>query len=299
MLWSIVIATWNRSRLLTRTLDSLLRMRCPEETDWELWVVDNASTDDTPDLAQRFQEQFQGRLHYLHESTQGKSHALNHALKRVRGQWVLFLDDDVLVNPGLLEGYIRGLRDHPEALCLAGAIDPWVEGPLSNRQKWLLQEYPVQFSVLQVTQDRKMIGSDTGWGANMAVRRSSIPAEGFSIDQGMFAGRRIAGEDVNMLLTVLKSGGEGWLLADATVQHYMPRNRVSLRAMAQGQIGMGRQWRLERGTPEPGRWGVAWWAWRELIRRYALAAAAWRPWLTRKYCDRILAANQYRGYLLD
>lgn len=297
MKWNIIIATWNRSTLLGRTLESLASLRTPPGVEWDVTVADNHSTDDTAAVVERAQSRFDGRLRYLYEARQGKSHALNAALADTRGDWLLFLDDDVLVESDLIETYTAGAQGHENAGCLAGGILPDLEKPPSPRQRWLLREYPQLCGHLVVETDRPMTENDTGWGANMAIRRSAMPEGGFALDRGMFAGRRVAGEDIQIQLDILRAGHEGWLLRGADARHHTPLDRISLAALGEMQLGIGRHWRIERGAPTPGRWGKPWWAYRALAGRWLTVRLAWRPWLTRTYCDRVLAYYQYLGYV--
>jgi len=296
MLLTVAIATWNRCALLSQTLAALARVRLPADMTWQVLVCDNHSTDATRQAVEAAPQALGAT--YLFEPRQGKSHALILILGQARGDWVLFLDDDVLVEPDLLEAYAAGWRRHPAATCLGGPILPWLPRPLPARRAWLVREYPGIFGVLEVAQDTAMNPPGvSAWGANMMFRRDALPAGGFDPQRGVMAGVRVGGEDVALVTDVLARGGEGWLLPQALVRHYLPCQRASGRAFCQWQVGFGRTWRLTRGAPAPGRWGVPWWAWREMIRRKFRVLACWRPKPTRTYYDALAAACQYWGYL--
>ncbi len=293
---TIGIATWNRAALLSRTLESLARVRLPPGLTREVVVCDNNSSDDTPAILSAAASQFPGVLRPLFEPNQGKSHALNQILGQATGQWVLLIDDDVLVDSDWIEGYARGIAHYPDAVCLGGAIEPDVAGPCSRRRRFLLQTYPGAFGVLAVPQDRPMHSPDTAWGANMALRRDCIPAQGFPTDRGLFGNHRIAGEDMRMMQIMLERG-PGWLLAGVPVRHYLPAASISVARFRSGQMAVGRSWRGYREAPKPGRWGVAWWAWRHLAGRGLKALTRWRPWPTRPYFDALADACQWWGFL--
>src|SRR4051794_22196645 len=95
MLISILLCTCNRSASLRRTLESLGKVRVPG-ANAELVVVDNGSTDDTADAVRNAGLKNMD-VRYLLEPGRGKARALNTGLDHVRGDIILFTDDDVLV----------------------------------------------------------------------------------------------------------------------------------------------------------------------------------------------------------
>jgi hypothetical protein len=100
-----------------------------------------------------------------------------------------------------------------------------------------------------------------------------------------------------MALHILSAGHEGWMIADAKVLHHTPPGDLGARRLFRWQTGLGKSWARERGRPKPGRFGVAWWAWREMARRTARMMLRWRPWPSRSYYDAMVEVAQYWGYL--
>jgi len=97
---SVIIPTFNRAPLLPRAIDSI---RAQTFTDWEIILVDDGSTDDTAQLAQRYAGQLGDRFQYIHQSNAGSSAARNRGLDAARGQFVAFLDSDDEFLPQKLE----------------------------------------------------------------------------------------------------------------------------------------------------------------------------------------------------
>ena len=96
---SVIVCTFNRHKSLARTLDSLVASTLPASVEWEVIVVDNNSTDATPDLVRRYADAHPSRVRYVFEATQGKSYSLNKAVRGARGAILAFADDDVVVEP--------------------------------------------------------------------------------------------------------------------------------------------------------------------------------------------------------
>jgi glycosyltransferase involved in cell wall biosynthesis len=86
---SIVMPSFNRATTLPRAIDSVLRQT---ETDWELIIVDDGSTDDTQDVLDSIRDPRVIRTR--HTGNRGVTAALNTGLDLVRGEWFTFLGSD-------------------------------------------------------------------------------------------------------------------------------------------------------------------------------------------------------------
>ncbi len=93
---SVVITTYNRCRLVGRAIQSALDQAWPE---LEVLVVDDASTDGTPDL---MRSSYPHVRYVRQNSNRGVSAARNRGLREASQPWVVFLDDDDTLLPGAL-----------------------------------------------------------------------------------------------------------------------------------------------------------------------------------------------------
>lgn len=125
---SVVIPTRNRRGLLSETVASVQEQ---SDDDWELIVVDEASTDDTPDYLGALRDR---RIRSTrHAEVRGASAARNTGLALARGELVMFLDDDDLLRADAIAVLRRALRDHPDALAASGACRLFREDGDSSR----------------------------------------------------------------------------------------------------------------------------------------------------------------------
>ncbi len=106
---SVVIPTYNRGRVVTEAVDSVLSQ---EYGDFELIVVDDGSTDDTRELLGRYG----GRLTLLSQENRGVSAARNTGIRASRGELIAFLDSDDTWLPGKLTDQVAFFDENPEAL---------------------------------------------------------------------------------------------------------------------------------------------------------------------------------------
>jgi glycosyltransferase involved in cell wall biosynthesis len=111
MLITVVIATRNRRALLSEAISTVLEQTLQ---DWELLVVDDASTDGTLDYLAGLQDP---RIRVLQQGKHSeRSAARNRGLSEARGEFILFLDDDDLLRPTALANLSQALRSDPGAV---------------------------------------------------------------------------------------------------------------------------------------------------------------------------------------
>jgi len=86
---SVVLTTFNRSKLLPRAIDSVLR---GTYSNFELLVMDDASTDGTPEVMTRYRD---ARIRYMRMAENGGVLRLrNRGFDAARGEYIMILDDD-------------------------------------------------------------------------------------------------------------------------------------------------------------------------------------------------------------
>lgn len=106
---SIITATYNSAATIADTMESVLAQTYK---DIEFWIVDGASTDGTMDIVKRYEERFQGRLHYLSEPDRGIYDAMNKGISRCTGDIVGILNsDDYFTDSRVLEDIAKALAD--------------------------------------------------------------------------------------------------------------------------------------------------------------------------------------------
>jgi GT2 family glycosyltransferase len=113
---AVLIPAWNEAAVLGASIDRLMAAEYPPES-LRVYVVDDASTDDTPAVVKGKEARYPGRVVHLRRERggQGKAHTLNHGLAVILGDdWMealLITDADVIFEPPALRTMTRHLAD--------------------------------------------------------------------------------------------------------------------------------------------------------------------------------------------
>ena len=108
---SIIIPCYNGAAYLEEALLSALAQSYPEV---EVLVVDDGSTDTSPEIAQRFP------VRYIRQPNRGLSGARNRGIQECNGAYLVFLDADDRLKPRAIESGFRALERHPDCALVVG-----------------------------------------------------------------------------------------------------------------------------------------------------------------------------------
>lgn len=114
MLFSIIIPVYNNASYLCDAVDSVLQQ---SYTEFELFLVDDESTDDSSVICQRYADEY-NNVKYIRIDHSGPGAARNAGLQAARGDYILFMDaDDYWLDFGLLEKIRRQIDSlHPDVI---------------------------------------------------------------------------------------------------------------------------------------------------------------------------------------
>ena len=249
---TVIICTRNRAEQLRRTLESAAAMESPGHATWELLVVDNGSTDHTPQVV----ESFSGRLpvRCVSEPTAGLSNARNRGIAEAGGEYICWTDDDVLVDPHWLAAYAEAFARHPEAAYFGGPIDLLLEG---SRPAWFNDNRALLGAILAERQlgdapIRFDLDADViPYGANYAVRTREQRAHTYDPRLGVSPTQRRLGEETTVIAAIDDAGGTGWWVPGARVLHIIPAERQTLEYFGQYRRAAGETaaYLAEHGPP--------------------------------------------------
>ena len=105
---SVLIDTYNHDRFIEDAVSSVLAQKFPA-SDREILVVDDGSTDRTPQLLEKFASQ----IKILRKPNGGQASAFNHGIPHCRGEIIAFLDGDDWWAPEKLSAVVDAFSSHP------------------------------------------------------------------------------------------------------------------------------------------------------------------------------------------
>lgn len=115
---SVVIPAYNYARTLPRAVESVLAQL--GEGSAELLVIDDGSTDATPQVLESLQGQHPGRFRALRKANGGLSSVRNRGIVEAVGQYLIFLDADDEMAPGALAALSQHIDTHPDSRLIIG-----------------------------------------------------------------------------------------------------------------------------------------------------------------------------------
>jgi len=179
---SIIIPTYNRSRLLSLCLAALAQQTEPAD-HFEVIVVVDGSTDDTREMLSRLETPH--RLRVCAQANRGPGAARNAGLAKAAGDYCLFLDDDIVAGPELVRAHLRLQRERPGVV----GLGPVATTPIKTAHGFV--RYCAQGWTRHYLQNNRPTFLDC-WGANVCAPRKALEAV------GGFANDLRYGEDIEL-----------------------------------------------------------------------------------------------------
>ena len=106
---SVIVPVYNSEQELRDCLDSLVEQT---EKDIEIIVIDDGSTDNSPDIEAEYQKKYPNVKVYRNERNLGQSETRNRGIELAEGDYIAFLDSDDYVNPGMYEELYQAAVDN-------------------------------------------------------------------------------------------------------------------------------------------------------------------------------------------
>jgi len=219
---TVLLATRNRAQILRDVLDAYCKLEKPP-AGWKLLVVDNGSSDHTPEVVALFRDRLP--LHLVSEPMLGKNHALNTGLGLIEGDLVVFTDDDTFPHADWLIQMQEAANSHLEYSIFGGAVAARWEVSPPGWIEWV-DRGPV-FTLTDPSQKEGPIAPYLVFGPNMAIR-ASIFQSGMRFDPsiGPRGSDYPMGSETELLLRLSSQGQYAWYVAGAVVEHLIREEQL-------------------------------------------------------------------------
>jgi len=187
---SIIIPAYNEEKVIASTIESTLEINYPNK---DIIVVDDGSTDNTLQIAKRYQDR---GVKVLHKTNGGKATALNLALTFTKGDIIAILDADTLASRNSLTEIVKVFENEKDIAAVAGNIK------VRNKTNWITWcqalEYVAGIQIARRAFD--LFGAITIVPGALGCFRKSV-----LIDTGGYDKETIV-EDFDTTVKILKSG---------------------------------------------------------------------------------------------
>lgn len=220
---SVIIPTFNRPEHVSEALDSLLSQETPPD---EVLVVDDSTDDKVAELVRVRSQKFLGRgvslKHMRNPKERGASAARNAGFEHTASEIVMFMDDDVLLEPGYLSGILAAYEARPDAAGVQGHMYRYGEGlDVHGVYNALRRAFSLTYASergcevlrsFKATYPVRVEGVEAcGWlsGTNQTYRRSALGSLRF--DERLK--RYSLGEDLDLSYNVARQGRGGLYIA--------------------------------------------------------------------------------------
>ncbi|MEM9806056.1 MAG: hormogonium polysaccharide biosynthesis glycosyltransferase HpsE [Cyanobacteria bacterium P01_D01_bin.56] len=227
--FTIAICTYNGAQRLPAVLDRLKQQLGTQAIRWEIFVIDNNSSDATADVVSQYQQAWPSTypLHYLFEKRQGASYARQLAIKTAQSELVGFLDDDNLPNENWVAAAYDFAREHPHV----GAYGSQIHGQFECELPDDFERIRSFFALTQrgesahVYQPRLRVLPPS---AGLVVRRKAwlgnVPEQ--LILTGRHDEQMLTGEDLEAIAHIRQGDWEIWHNPAMKVLHQIPAHRL-------------------------------------------------------------------------
>ena len=216
---SVIVTTYNRADQLREALSSLIRQETAGKFQFEIVVVDNASTDGTALLLAEMAQGCSIPLRYVLEVTKGVTHARNRGIGEASRRWLAFFDDDQLAEPCWLQELVAVAKEK-DASCVGGCMRllfPVHEEPvtLSPVCRAILGETPAE------EKPRKYYRKELPGTGNVLLKREVFDEVG-QFDTTFSSGC----EDADLFRRIKRKGIDIWYTPKALAFHVIPAYRL-------------------------------------------------------------------------
>jgi glucosyl-dolichyl phosphate glucuronosyltransferase len=225
---TVAIPTHNRHQTLELTLNSLTALRLAPELEIDCLVIDNNSTDATPQAVEAFARIAPFPVRRVFEERQGSSFARNRAVREARGELIFFIDDDVIVEPDWAAQLLAEIRRRELHAACGLVLARWQAAP----PQWMGAEVYGKLAV-----HRGESAADAAppperlsqfFSANVGFSRECFERFGmFREDLGVVGDNPMSGEDTELFGRIISGGGRVGIAPRAVVHHLIGPERMT------------------------------------------------------------------------
>jgi glycosyltransferase involved in cell wall biosynthesis len=236
---TVAVCTRDRQDTIAQCIESLIAQDFPKDA-FEVMVVDDESTDRTPEIARALATDQPPVVRYIRQPYGGLSVGRNRAITEGSGDLICFIDDDAEATPGWLTAMVDAANRHPDVECFGGRLVLRLEGPGPKTcgKESLGATLDLGAEEQTITQIK---------GSNMAMRRSAFERIGLFNPALVWRG-----DEENWIHRLHEQGGRALYVPQGLVWHRRLPSDLRLWTLLRTRFGWGvGQVQFKRETGEP------------------------------------------------
>ena len=282
---TLIICTYNREKYIGPLLDSIAKNDYPT-TDYEIVLVDNNCTDNTHGICEQFAAAHPDiTLRYVVETEQGLSAARNKGIKEAKGEIIIYVDDDALVDADYIRIYAEHFASHPETMAAGGPIEPLYE---TEEPKWMSPYTKALLTAWMNYGDnvREYPNGRYPGGGNAAYRKVVFDKVGlFNTELGRKGSALLASEEKDIFDKMHALGMQVLYLPTPVLHHIIPQAKLEKDYFNRLTLQIGRSERMRTRAISKGKYlkrllseGVKWGGTLVLLAIYTLQGHPMKGW---------------------
>ena len=184
---SVIISTCNRKDILRKCLNALFGQTCLK-SGYEIIVIDDGSTDGTENAVNEITRKSPVKLRYFKQENKGPAVARNVGIRNANGEIVLFIGDDIIAAPDLLEEhFLWHERYSDNNVAVLGYVTWSPEIKITPFMKWLENGGP-QFSFWRIEDKVEVDTQRYFYTSNISLKRKFLlEKNGFFDEEFLYA----------------------------------------------------------------------------------------------------------------
>ena len=282
---TLIICTYNREKYIGPLLDSIAKNDYPT-TDYEIVLVDNNCTDNTRGVCEQFAAgHSEIKLRYVVETEQGLSAARNKGIKEAKGDIIIYVDDDALVDADYIRIYAEHFASHPETMAAGGPIEPLYE---TEEPKWM-SPYTKALLTAWMNYGDKVREYPKGrypGGGNAAYRKVVLDKVGlFNTELGRKGNLLLASEEKDIFDKMHALGMQVLYLPTPVLHHIIPQTKLEEDYFNRLTLQIGRSEHMRTRAISKGKYlkrllseGIKWGGTLALLGIYTLQLHPMKGW---------------------
>ena len=251
---TLIICTYNREKYIRPLLESIAKNDYPT-ADYEIVLVDNNCTDHTREVCEAFAEAHPEIIfRYVVEPEQGLSAARNKGIKEAKGDIIIYVDDDALVDSDYIRQYAEHFAANPDTMAAGGPIEPLYE---TEEPSWM-SPYTKALLTAWMNYGDKVREYPKGrypGGGNAAYRKEVFDRVGaFNTELGRKGNLLLASEEKDIFDKMKVLGMKVLYLPNPVLHHCIPQTKLEEDYFNRLTLQIGRSERMRTHAISKGKY---------------------------------------------